>query len=131
MARSGIDTSALDPAIRPQDDLYQHVNGRWIAQHEIPADRAMDGAFRALHDRAEEHVREIVEDAAAQAAGTGSASNPEATDGPDGTDGASSANGTVEAQIGALYTSFMDTETVQRLGTTPLAPDLGLIANAS
>ena len=51
MARSGIDISALDPAVRPQDDLYGHVNGRWIAAHEIPGDRAMDGAFRALHDQ--------------------------------------------------------------------------------
>jgi putative endopeptidase len=114
MARSGIDISALDPGVRPQDDLYQHVNGRWIARHEIPADRAMDGAFRALHDRAEEHVREIVEDAAARARDAA------------GTDAAG-----VEAQIGALYTSFMDTETVEKRGTTPLAPDLGLIANAT
>ncbi len=108
MARSGIDISALDPAVRPQDDLYQHVNGRWIAQHEIPADRAMDGAFRALHDRAEEHVRQIVEDAAGTPSGTG-----------------------VEAQIGALYASFMDTGTVEKLGTTPLRPDLALIENAA
>ena len=47
---SGIDLDALDPATRPQDDLYRHVNGRWIDTYEIPADRAMDGAFRALYD---------------------------------------------------------------------------------
>jgi putative endopeptidase len=110
MARSGIDLSALDPEVRPADDLYQHVNGRWIAQPEIPADRAMDGAFRALHDRAEEHVRQIVEDAAATSGSTGAG---------------------VEAQIGALYASFMDTETVEQRGVAPLAPDLGLIAAAT
>ena len=110
MARSGIDTSALDPAVRPQDDLYAHVNGRWIAQHEIPADRAMDGAFRALHDQAEEQVRDIIIDAAASAAGP--------------------AGGGVEAQIGALYASFMAQDTVERLGTTPLRADLALIESA-
>src|SRR5665647_3086218 len=58
--RSGIDTSSLDPAVRPQDDLFRHVNGRWLAEHEIPADRAMDGAFRLLPDQAEENVRGII-----------------------------------------------------------------------
>ncbi|MBI9115053.1 M13 family metallopeptidase [Sanguibacter suaedae] len=107
-ARSGIDTGAFDPTVRPQDDLYRHVNGRWIASHTIPADRAADGAFRALHDAAELHVREIIEEAGAADSPTG-----------------------VMAQIGALYASFMDTETVERLGTDPLTPDLDLLREAS
>jgi len=108
---SGIDLSALDPAVRPQDDLYRHVNGRWLATHEIPADRSMDGAFRALHDQAEEHVRAIINDAAA------------AVEAGDATG--------VQAQIGALFASFMDTGTIEARGVTPLAPDLALIAGAS
>lgn len=55
--RSGIDLSYVDDSIRPQDDLFGHVNGRWLAEYEIPADRATDGAFRQLYDRAEEQVR--------------------------------------------------------------------------
>ena len=99
--RSGIDLDALDPGIRPQDDLYRHVNGRWIAAHEIPADRAMDGAFRALHDQAEEHVRGII------------------TDAPAG------------SRIGDLYASFMDTERIEALGLQPLESDLALIQDAT
>ena len=34
-AREGMD---LD--IRPQDDLFGHVNGRWLETEEIPADRS-------------------------------------------------------------------------------------------
>jgi putative endopeptidase len=109
MTRSGIDTSALDPDVRPQDDLYAHVNGRWVAQHEIPADRAMDGSFRQLHDEAEEHVRAIVEEAGAH---TGEA------------DG-------VEAKIGAVYASFMDTAAVEAAGTAPLRADLALVEAAT
>jgi putative endopeptidase len=109
MTRSGIDTSALDPDVRPQDDLYAHVNGRWVAQHEIPADRAMDGSFRQLHDEAEEHVRAIVEEAGAH---TGDA------------DG-------VEAKIGAVYASFMDTAAVEAAGTAPLRADLALVEAAT
>jgi putative endopeptidase len=109
--RSGIDTSALDPDVRPQDDLFRHVNGIWLATHEIPADRAMDGAFRALHDAAEEHVRDIITDAAA-AIQRGDATGP-------------------QAQVGALFASFMDTERIEALGAKPLAPDIALIQFAT
>ena len=110
--RSGIDLSVLDAAVRPQDDLYRHVNGRWIATHEIPADRAMDGAFRMLHDRSEEQVRVIIEELGDQVAAGG------ATTGP-------------AAQVGALYTSFMDAGTVERLGTGPLREELDAIDAAT
>jgi len=105
---SGIDVSALDHDVRPQDDLYRHVNGRWIASHVIPADRASDGGFRRLHDEAEAHVRQIIEELG----------------GRDDLSGE-------EAQIGALYASFMDTETVEAAGVDPLAQDLALVSSAS
>lgn len=108
MTRSGIDLTALDPAVRPQDDLYAHVNGRWVAEHEIPADRAVDGSFRALHDQAEEQVRDIIVEAGAAAEATG-----------------------VQAQIGALYASFMDTDAVEAAGVEPLRPDLDAIERAT
>lgn len=111
--RSGIDLDALDPAVRPQDDLYRHVNGRWLASHEIPADRAMDGAFRALHDQAEVHVREIITDLGEQVAS--------------GAEGV----GADAAKVGALYASFMDTDRIEALGTTPLQTDLALVAAAT
>ena len=106
--RSGIDLAAIDETVRPQDDLYRHVNGTWLETHEIPADRAADGAFRVLHDEAEVHVREIIEELADEDGLTG-----------------------VSAQIGAMYASFMDTERVEALGVKPLAPDLGLLAGAT
>src|SRR5712692_9150322 len=37
---SGIPVDELDPVIRPQDDLFRHVNGRWLARTEIPASPA-------------------------------------------------------------------------------------------
>ena len=96
--RSGIDLDALDAATRPQDDLYRHVNGRWIDSHEIPADRARDGAFRALHDRAEEHVRDIIVEAGERAAaGTDDATDPQAL---------------ARTQVGAMFASFMDTDRI-------------------
>ena len=106
--RSGIDLSHVDQAVRPQDDLFGHVNGRWLTQHDIPADRATDGAFRALYDQAEEHVREIITDAAAMNA----------------------AMGTDEQRIGDLYASFLDEAAVERHGVAPLLSELTLIDDA-
>ena len=60
---SGLDLDQVDAAVRPQDDLFGHVNGRWLAEHVMPADRSSDGAFHALRDLSEERVREIVEEA--------------------------------------------------------------------
>src|SRR5690606_8071598 len=100
--RSGINTSTFDPATRPQDDLFRHVNGRWLDTFEIPADRAADGATRELHDRAEEQVRAIITELAERApAGDGPATTP-------------------AAQVGALYASFMDTGRIEALGLAPI-----------
>ncbi len=97
----GIDISQLDPSIRVQDDLFRHVNGRWLDSTDIRPDRATAGAFVTLVDEAELKVRQIIEDAAA-------------TPGED-----------VDLQkIGDLYASFMDTERIEALGAEPLAADL-------
>ncbi|WP_329005819.1 peptidase M13 [Kribbella sp. NBC_00709] len=105
---AGIDSSGPAGAVRPQDDLYRFVNGTWLAEHEIPADKAIHGAFHALWDTAEQDVRAIVEKTAA-------AGHPE---------------GTEPRKIADLYTSFMDTETIERLGADPIAEQLALVRDA-
>jgi len=107
--RSGLDLSFVDDNTRPQDDLFGHVNGRWLTDYVIPADRATDGAFRSLFDRAEEQVRELI----GEAAGAGA---------PDDTD---------QQRIGDLYASFMDAAAVSRRGVQPLRDDLALIDRAA
>ncbi len=103
---SGIDLDHVDPAVRPQDDLFGHVNGRWLTEYAIPADRATDGAFRALYDRSEEQVRELIT----------------AVAGPVGTD---------EQRIGDLYASFLDEQAVERRGLRPLLDELAGIDGAT
>jgi putative endopeptidase len=107
--RSGIDLSHVDSGARPQDDLFGHVNGRWLAEYDIPPDRATDGAFRHLFDRAEEQVRDLIVEASEKAA-------------PKGTD---------EQRIGDLYASFLDEEGVERRGLQPLRDELATIDNAA
>jgi putative endopeptidase len=97
---SGTPIDDLDPGIRPQDDLFRHVNGRWIERTEIPADRARDGGFRILADEAERAVRAIVEEAA------------------------SASEGSEERKFGDLYASFMDAARAERLGLQPISETL-------
>ncbi len=107
--RSGIDPTAVDPNVRPQDDLFAHVNGPWVRATPIPADRGRYGTFDELRETAEQHVREIIEEVAA--------GDPQ--------------SGTVAAKVGDLYASFMDEDAVEALGSQPLAQDLARAAAVS
>ncbi len=55
---SGIHLDELDDTIRPQDDLFRHVNGKWIDRTEIPSDKARYGSFYLLAEEAEKAVRD-------------------------------------------------------------------------
>src|SRR5690606_5881871 len=101
--RSGIALDELDPAIRPQDDLFRHVNGRWIDRTEIPEDKARWGSFHLIAEQAEKDVRAIVE---------------ESQDAEEGSEA---------RKIGDLYSSFMDTERVAVAGASPLEAHLARV----
>jgi putative endopeptidase len=95
---SGIDLAELDPDIRPQDDLFRHVNGKWIARTPIPDDKARYGSFYVLAEEAEKAVRDIIVEAQ------------------------SAEPGTEERKFGDLYASFLDEERIEQLGAEPLKP---------
>ncbi len=97
---SGIVSDELDQAVRPQDDLFRHVNGKWIARTEIPADKARYGSFYVLAEEAEKAVRDII------------------------TEAQSADPGTEERKFGDLYASYMDEDRVNALGASPLHPAL-------
>ena len=58
-ARSGIDTATIDPAVRPQDDFFTHLNGKWMAATDFPADKASWGS---LPSRATQQIVSIKTD---------------------------------------------------------------------
>ena len=58
---SGIDLDELDPSIRPQDDLFRHVNGRWIDRTEIPADKARYGPSMVPAEESAQAGRAIID----------------------------------------------------------------------
>jgi putative endopeptidase len=107
MAKSGIEIDERDEAIRPADDLYRHINERWIERTPIPEDRARYGSFHILAEEAEKAVRTIIE---------------ECQSAPEGTEA---------RKVGDLYSSFMDVDAVNTLGAAPLTPLLARIDQVS
>lgn len=112
LTHSGINFNHIDPGTRPQDDLFEHVNGAWLASEVIPEDRALTGSFITLRDESEAAVKAIIEHAGTEAA------NPDA------------ANPILSAKIGALYADFMDEAAIESAGATPLAAHLEEIESA-
>jgi predicted metalloendopeptidase len=102
---SGIDTLLVDKTVRPQDDFYRHVNGKWLDTTAIPPDKAVWGSFNKLDEDAQVALREIIE---------ASSKNP-------------SQPGSEARKIGDLYASFMDEARLESLGLKPLQPELAAI----
>jgi len=96
----GLDKSGMDPAVRPQDDLFLAMNGTWVKNTEIPADKSSWGTFYQLRELSDQRVKDIIEELA---------SKPQAA-------------GTINAKIGDFYSSYMDTAAIDAAGTKPLAP---------
>jgi putative endopeptidase len=103
--KSKLDTSGFDRSVRPQDDLYLAVNGIWLKNTEIPAERSNYGSFIALDDLSQDRMREIIEAAAKL----------------------KSEPGTDAQKVGDFYRSFMNEERVEKLGLSPLTGELAKI----
>jgi putative endopeptidase len=104
--RSGIVTSGFDAKVRPQDDLFRHVNGGWIAEAKIPAEYGYFGNLMELRDKALADLRAIIEDAAKQE---------------------DESSGSEARQIGDLYGSFMDEKKAEELGLEPIRGELARV----
>ncbi len=105
--KSGITFDHADQSIRLQDDLFRHMNGKWLDESEIPSDRSGDGAFNALRVKAEKEVFDIIEELSKH-------------DHPAGSNA---------QKIGDLYRSFMDEDRIEKLGVTPLLEELAAAAS--
>jgi len=105
-SESGLEPATFDRGVRPQDDLFRHVNGVWLTKTEIPADKATYGAFDILFDKAQADLKAIVEEAA------------KSPNRPAGSDA---------QKIGDFYESFMNEARAEQLGITPLEAELDAI----
>lgn len=103
--RSGVDKRGIDASVRPQDDLFMHLNGEWLKHTPIPADKSSYGSFEILADESEANIRAIIAEAVA----------------------ADNDSGSDLQKIGDFFKSYMDEATIDWRGTQPLQEELAKI----
>jgi putative endopeptidase len=99
---SGITHDRFDTTVSPREDFFRYVNGAWLKNFEIPADRASYGSFAMLRERSELQVRQIIEDLSKVEAEPGSNAQ----------------------KIGDLFRAFMNEERIEALGIAPIRDDI-------
>lgn len=102
----GIDLSARDESVKPGDDFFKYASGNWYDNYVMPADKTRFGAFSKLAERSEEQVKAIIDSLA------------------EGTD-----LNADEQMVANYYRAYMDTETINALGISPIQPILAEISN--
>ena len=105
-ARSGVDTGAMDSAVRPQDDFFRYSQGKWLKDVDIPNDRSSWGAFNIAADNVETQIRTLIEQAA---------NDKNAKAGSD------------TQKMGDFYASYIDEARRNQLGLAPLKSELARI----
>jgi predicted metalloendopeptidase len=113
--RSGIDIEYVNPSIRPQDDLYRHLNGKWLDDFQIPADKGRYVSFTEVDDRTQDQLHSIVDELSSRLDAAGAATSSAGTAGPAGSSGDDDAR-----KLADLYASFMDQPRLESLGIKPL-----------
>lgn len=102
---SGVLTEYMDTSVNPGDDFTAYVNGTWVKNTEIPADKSSYGVGYIVHEESEDNVRKIIEESASG-------------DFEQGSD---------EQKVGDMYQSYVDMETRNELGVAPLKPEFNKI----
>ena len=98
----GLDLSAMDSSVRPQDDFYNFVNGGWMKTNKIPADKPSWGTFYMLREETDEQCLTILDNLLKEQYPVGSEGE----------------------KIQILYKNYMDMDARNKAGLTPLEPTL-------
>ncbi|WP_151714149.1 M13 family metallopeptidase [Acinetobacter bereziniae] len=100
--KSGIDHQYFDQTVKGSDDFYQHVNGGWIKNTEIPADKSRWGTFDILHEESLKQLHDIVDELSKQQL----------------------VNGSSEQKVATLYANFIDEKRIETLGIQPIQAEI-------
>ena len=102
----GINVSYMDKSVKPSDDFFKFVNGTWLKNTEIPADKTRWGSFDELRQNTDKDALAILKDAA---------KNPKYKSNTD------------QGKAINMYKAAMDTVARNKQGIAPLAPYLAKI----
>ncbi len=105
----GIDLEGMDRTVKPGDDFFRFVNGKWAASTTIPADKTSFGAFVMLRDLSEARVRSILDRWAADE---------------------KLKAGSDEAKVAAVYRTFLDDAAAEKVDRKPIQPHLDAVKKA-
>jgi putative endopeptidase len=94
--------TGIDSTIRPGDNFFRYVNGKWYDSVPIPATQTGVGAYMFMNYPQRIRLQGIL-DSVSQG------SNPE---------------GSIEQKVGDFYASGMDTLTIEKRGYNPIKPTL-------
>jgi len=104
---SGIRKENMDTIVKPGDNFMAYVNGTWLKNTVIPADKSSYGIVYMLYEESQDNVKKIIEES----------SSGEFTKGSD------------EQKVGDLYKSYMDMEKRNELGVAPLQDEFSKVDN--
>src|SRR5688500_4339645 len=102
-----LDPTNLDRTANACVDFYQFANGGWVQNNPLPAAYSRWGSFDELGDKNQAALTQILETSAADA---------------------DAKQATSYRLLGTYYGTCMDSATADRLGSTPLRPELASIA---
>lgn len=100
-----IEITGIDTAVRPGDNFYRYVNGKWNDSVPIPATQAGVGAYMFMNYPQRIRLQEILDSVSHGQHPTGS----------------------IEQKVGDFYASGMDTVTIEKRGYEPIKPTLSKI----
>ncbi|MCU0326864.1 MAG: M13 family metallopeptidase [Spirosomaceae bacterium] len=97
-----INTAEFDKSIKPGDDFFMHINGKWYNSVEIPSTQSGVGAYSFMNFPQRIRMQGILDSVSA----------------------AKNKIGTIEQKVGDFYASGMDTVTINKRGYSPVVPML-------
>ncbi|MBV8760350.1 MAG: M13 family metallopeptidase [Deltaproteobacteria bacterium] len=99
LAQAGLETASLDRSSDPCVDFYQFACGGWLANNQIPSDRARWGRLAELDEKNKAAIKTLLEDDA-----KGASTDPAAK------------------KLGDFYASCMDEAGIEKAGVKPIKP---------
>lgn len=100
-----VDISGIDTSVKPGDNFFRYVNGRWYDTVKIADDQSGIGSYSFLNIPQKKLLQNILD----------SVSNSQ------------NAIGTIDQKVGDFYASGMDTVTINNRGYEPIQPMLANI----
>ncbi|RXK49849.1 M13 family metallopeptidase [Aquirufa rosea] len=106
-----IDKSNMNLKVKAGDDFVEYANGTWVKNNPIPAKETRWGSFNQLRDFNIQAVKDILEEARAN-----QKSYPV---------------GSIERRVADFYAAAMDSVAIEKMGYTPIKPDLDKVNTIS